>query len=131
MLYVRLVLTRNGVKYHHGQALIRRPHEFRDPELDSASLRRRRCIRRKQPIPEREDLAVIAVGLAAVDRMVKPVHCRGDDDRGEEAFEPVRNPDIAVLENSGDSVDGAVSDDNHAGDCQGHQPKAAAPERRW
>ena len=68
---------------------MRRLHEFRDPEFDAASVLRGRRIRREQPIPEREDLAEIAIGLAAVDRMVNPVHFRGDDDRGENAFEPV------------------------------------------
>ena len=55
--------------------------------------------------------------------MVEPVHRRGDDHRGENAFEPLRHSDIAVLENGSDRVNGAVSDENHAGDCQGHGRK--------
>src|SRR4051794_40173463 len=55
--------------------------------------------------------------------MVNPVHCRGNDDWCETAFEPSRKIDIAMLKSSSYCINGPVRDNNRARNFQGHDRK--------
>ncbi len=65
----------------------------------------------EQPVPQRQIEAVVAVGLVAVDRMVHPVHVRGDDQPADERIDPRRQVDIRMVEH-GERVQADLEDDD-------------------